>query len=218
MDHAARVGVVDRLGDPRHQLGRLAGRQGPFGQPLGQALPLDEAHAEIVLPLVLADLVDRHDARMIEVRRRLGLGVEPLHVGVVGELAGEDHLERHGPVEADLPCAGRRRPCRRGPARGRSRSRRSSGCGPVRGGIGLGSARMIRDRPWPGRGAPRWPPRGRVAGPGWCVGVVGARVGASAIGAVSGRAIVSSAWRSSPSRASSSARSAARPASGTLPR
>ena len=56
-----------------------------------------------MLALVLADLVDRHDARMVEVGRRLGLGVEPLDVGLVGELAGEDHLERDGPVEADLP-------------------------------------------------------------------------------------------------------------------
>ena len=56
-----------------------------------------------MLALVLADLVDRHDARMVEVGGRLGLGVEPLDVGLVGELAGEDHLERDGPVEAHLP-------------------------------------------------------------------------------------------------------------------
>ena len=56
-----------------------------------------------MLALVLADLEDRHDPRMVEVGRRLGLGVEALDVGVVGELAGEDHLERDGPVEAHLP-------------------------------------------------------------------------------------------------------------------
>ena len=56
-----------------------------------------------MLALVLADLVDRHDARVVEVGGGLGLGVEPPDVGLVGELAGEDHLERDGPVEADLP-------------------------------------------------------------------------------------------------------------------
>ena len=76
---------------------------GPLGQALREALALDEAHGEIMLPLVLAHLEDRHDPRMIEVGRRLGLGVEPLDVDVVGELAGKDHLERHGPVEAHLP-------------------------------------------------------------------------------------------------------------------
>ena len=85
------------------QLGGLAGRQRSLGQPLGEALPLDEAHREVMLALVLADLEDRHDARMVEVGRRLGLGVEALDVGLVGELAGEDHLERDGAVEADLP-------------------------------------------------------------------------------------------------------------------
>ena len=56
-----------------------------------------------MLALVLADLVDRHDARMVEVRGGLGLDVEPLDVGLGGELAGEDHLERDGAVEAHLP-------------------------------------------------------------------------------------------------------------------
>ena len=103
VDHAALVGVFDRLGDLRHQLGRLAGRQRAVGQPLREALPFDETHGEIMLPLVLADLVDRHDPGMIEIGGRLGLGVEAADVGLVGELAGEDHLERDGPVEADLP-------------------------------------------------------------------------------------------------------------------
>ena len=56
-----------------------------------------------MLAFVLADLVDRHDPGMIEVGRRLGLDVEPPDVGLVGELAGEDHLERHRPIQADLP-------------------------------------------------------------------------------------------------------------------
>ena len=89
--------------DPADQLGRLPGGQRAVGQALGEALALDEAHREIMLALVLADLVDRHDARMVEVGGGLGLGVEPLDVGLVGELAGEDHLERDRPVEAHLP-------------------------------------------------------------------------------------------------------------------
>ena len=76
---------------------------GPVGQALREALPLDEAHREIMLALVLADLEDRHDARMVEVGRRLGLDVEPPHVGLGRELAGKDHLECDRPVQADLP-------------------------------------------------------------------------------------------------------------------
>src|SRR5262249_46630342 len=77
--------------------------QRPIGQPLRQALALDEAHAEVVLPLVLADLEDRDDPGVIQIRRRFGLGVEALDVGLMSKLAGEDHLERHLAVEAHLP-------------------------------------------------------------------------------------------------------------------
>jgi hypothetical protein len=56
-----------------------------------------------MLPLVLADLEDRYDSRMVEVGRRLGLGVEPFDVGVVGKLSGQNHLERDNAVEAYLP-------------------------------------------------------------------------------------------------------------------
>ena len=103
MDDAAPVSVFDGLADAADQFGRLSGRQRSIGQALGEALPLDETHAEVMLALVLADLVDRDDARMIEVGRRLGLGIEAEDVGLIGELAGEDHLQRDGPVEAHLP-------------------------------------------------------------------------------------------------------------------
>ena len=103
VDDAALVGVVDGLGHLGHQPGRLARRQRAVGGLLGQAAALDEAHAEVVLALVLADLVDRHDVGVVEVGGRLGLDVEPLDVGLGGELAGQDHLQGDRPVEADLP-------------------------------------------------------------------------------------------------------------------
>ena len=70
---------------------------------LRQRGPLDELHRVVLLALVLAHLVDRHDVGVVEVRRRLGLGVEPLDVTARGEAAGEDHLERDEPVERHLP-------------------------------------------------------------------------------------------------------------------
>ena len=65
--------------------------------------PSIELHAEVALAVVLADLVDRDDARVIEQRDGLGLVLEPAQLGVVGQHAGLDHLEGDGPVEADLP-------------------------------------------------------------------------------------------------------------------
>ena len=65
--------------------------------------PLDVFHRIVLMPVVFADLVDRHDMRMIQVRGGLGLGAKPLHVAAGGEVAGEDHLERHRAVERHLP-------------------------------------------------------------------------------------------------------------------
>ena len=56
-----------------------------------------------MLALVLTDLVDRHDAGMIEVGRGLGFEMKPPHVGLAGKLAGQNHLEGDRPVEAHLP-------------------------------------------------------------------------------------------------------------------
>ena len=56
-------------------------------------------------PVVLADLVDRHDVRMIQLRGGLGFRMEPLHFLATGELAGEDQLEGDDAVEADLAGA-----------------------------------------------------------------------------------------------------------------
>ncbi len=103
MDHAVLVRVVHGLGDLPDEPCRLAGIQRAVGDLVRQALPLDEAHAEIVLALVLADLVDRHDTGVVEVGGGLGLDAEAADVGLAGELAGEDHLERDRPVEAGLP-------------------------------------------------------------------------------------------------------------------
>ena len=56
-----------------------------------------------MLAVVLADLVDRHDAGVVEQGDRLGLVPEPAQLVVAGEHAGPDHLQGDGPVEADLP-------------------------------------------------------------------------------------------------------------------
>lgn len=56
-----------------------------------------------MLPVVLSDFVDGDDVRVIEERDALGLGVEAMNRGRSGQLPGEDHLEGHRAIEADLP-------------------------------------------------------------------------------------------------------------------
>ena len=57
-----------------------------------------------MLALVLPNLEDRHDPRMVQVGGRLGLGSETLDVGVVRKLAGQNHFEGDGAVQTHLPC------------------------------------------------------------------------------------------------------------------
>ena len=95
--------VVDRLGHLGHERRRGPGVVLEGGEPLGEVAPLDELHAEELLAVVLADLVDRHDPGVVQQGHRLGLVLEPAQLGVVGQHAGLDHLQRHRPVEADLP-------------------------------------------------------------------------------------------------------------------
>ena len=69
---------------------------------IGEVAAGDQLHGEVALALVLADLVDRHDAGVVEQRDRLGLVLEPPQLVVAGQDAGPDHLQGDGPVEADL--------------------------------------------------------------------------------------------------------------------
>ena len=87
MDDASIMGVLDRLGDLLHQRRRLARGQRSVGDLLRQAGALDEAHAEIVLVVVLTGLVDRHDRRVLEPGGGLGLQAEPLDVRLVWRAA-----------------------------------------------------------------------------------------------------------------------------------
>ena len=97
------MGVIDGPGDFGEQLGGLARRQRAVGEPLGQRRALDVLHGEIRLAVVLADLVDGDDVGMHEPGGGLGFGPETRPVRFAGQVAAEDHLERDGPIEAELP-------------------------------------------------------------------------------------------------------------------
>src|SRR5262249_19981310 len=61
-----------------------------------------QLHGEVVLSLVLPDLVDGDDARVVKRGDGLGLVAESPQLVVAGEQPGLDHLEGDGPVEAYL--------------------------------------------------------------------------------------------------------------------
>ena len=81
VDQAPGVGVVQRLGDGRHQLGRLAERRPALPQPLGQVAPLDVLRDDVAEPVVgPAHVVDRDDVRVVEPGEGAGLGQVGLDV------------------------------------------------------------------------------------------------------------------------------------------
>ena len=101
---AALVSVMDGAGHGRHQPRggtRVVGVALDLG---GQVAAVDEFHAEVVVAVVLADLVDRHDMRMIEVRGRFGLagGSARRSPGVANRPAPTILTRQHA-VQAHLP-------------------------------------------------------------------------------------------------------------------
>jgi hypothetical protein len=100
----ALVGVVNSSCHDGHQPGG-PDRLRVAADGIGQAAAVDEVHAEVVLAVVLADLVDGDEVRVLEVAGRLGLEAEPLHLLGGRQLARPDHLQGDGAVQANLPGA-----------------------------------------------------------------------------------------------------------------
>ena len=106
MDHAAGVGVGHRLRDrleDRQEPGQVVGRARAGREQVGQRLALDQLHGE-ERPAVGegAQLVDRHDARVLQLAADLRLLDEPAdQVGVVAEVLAED-LDGHVAAEVGV--------------------------------------------------------------------------------------------------------------------
>jgi DNA-binding SARP family transcriptional activator len=82
--------------------GRL--QAAPAAQLGAQVAALDEAHGDVDVPVGLAGRVDRDHVGVVDARRELRLLQDPrARAGIVGE-RGREHLERHGPGQAQIRC------------------------------------------------------------------------------------------------------------------
>jgi hypothetical protein len=102
VEDAALVRVVHRLGDRDHQPRGGLGVGGERGKRTLKGCTGDELHREVASGVVLADLVDRDDVRVVEQGDGLGLVAEPADLVFGGQCGGADHLERNLAVQADL--------------------------------------------------------------------------------------------------------------------
>ena len=70
---------------------------------LGEATPGDELQRKVRQPVVVADLVNLDDSRVLNLGDRTGLDVEPRDLVTRGMRPGQDHLERDQPIQSNVP-------------------------------------------------------------------------------------------------------------------
>src|SRR5208282_4313823 len=87
----------------RHERRRVTLRQRSAAQPRRQTAAFDEAHRKEMLPVVLADFENRHDARVIEPGACLGFKVETLDLLIGSPVPCLDHLESDKALQLVLP-------------------------------------------------------------------------------------------------------------------
>lgn len=105
MEHAVLVRVMHGAGNLHEQAGGFFRRQPTALHPRRECAALDEPHGEVMPAVVMPDFEDGHDVRVLEPRRRLGLGAEALDHPGRSQFASGDNLERDLPTELGLPRA-----------------------------------------------------------------------------------------------------------------
>jgi hypothetical protein len=100
VQNAPLVRVVDSLRDSLEVGGSAPGRQGPVADELREVLALDEVHREERLAVVLADVMDGNDVRVLQPGGGFRLGAKSPQGSGVGLAAGQDHLEGNDAVQA----------------------------------------------------------------------------------------------------------------------
>ena len=93
------VGRVERVSKLRTQLEHIGSLERMPPQMLAERHAPNHLHDEKRLPLMLADVVQRADVRVVELRDRPRFPLEPLAAfGIVGEVRRQD-LDGDGPVQ-----------------------------------------------------------------------------------------------------------------------
>ena len=96
------MGVVHRAGDLGDQARRGSRIVLEARNMLGQVTALDQLHAEVGLIVLLVDLIDRNDMRVVEIGDRSGLAPESVEKVVARQRARPDHLDGHQAIELFL--------------------------------------------------------------------------------------------------------------------
>ena len=102
VDDPGVVGMLEGLGDLRHEVEGIALGDRAVGQELPQAGPLDVFHHQAKEVTRLADVEHRRDERVPQLRERSRLAQEPVLECVIGLEVGPDDLDGDEPVQERL--------------------------------------------------------------------------------------------------------------------
>ena len=102
MDDALRVCRIERVGDFDAELDDPIELERVSLDEMFERPPFEQLHHEELLPLVLADVVDRADVRVIQRRRRARLALKALRGRRVARQLGRQELDGDLPAEANI--------------------------------------------------------------------------------------------------------------------
>ena len=103
VNHAVGMSGMDGPRQGLDQLCRRTHRLGRALEVLGQAAAGHELEDKVRPARGLADIVDLDDVGMLQASDRRGLGAKAGQVLRAGLDPGQDHLQRHGAIETELP-------------------------------------------------------------------------------------------------------------------
>jgi hypothetical protein len=81
------------------ELDRLLDRKGASLQSIGEGLPFEVLHDEVVDPVLGANVMERADMRVVELRDRFRFPLEARSPRGIPRELRRQHLQRHTPVE-----------------------------------------------------------------------------------------------------------------------
>ena len=99
MYNAMLVGISHGIGQFQDQSSRFFHREPATAQFVGQRGTFHKSHGIVVLAGVRADIVDRHDPRVVQSGRRFRFAIEPPHGFLGGEVSVKDHLQCDGALQ-----------------------------------------------------------------------------------------------------------------------
>ena len=105
MQHAAGMRRLHRIGHLGQEGSCLPRGQRPLREPFGKGRALDESHAVKGQAVMLANLEDRHDARVVKLRRGLRLAAKAGQVCRTRKIPPQEHLDGDSAAQAPLQGA-----------------------------------------------------------------------------------------------------------------